>query len=39
MLKELFDPALELKNRTNAPHKLMELYNYLKEVGLIKKEV
>ncbi|MBO8180846.1 MAG: winged helix-turn-helix transcriptional regulator [Archaeoglobus sp.] len=39
MLKELFDPALELKNRMDAPRKLIKLYNYLVEKGLIKKEV
>ena len=38
MLKELFDPALELKNRMDAPRKLIELYDYLKKEGLIKKE-
>lgn len=39
MLKELTDPALELKNRMLAPQKLMQLYNYLVENGLIKKEI
>ncbi|MBO8180285.1 MAG: metallophosphoesterase [Archaeoglobus sp.] len=39
MLKELFDPTLELKNRMDAPRKLIELYNYLVKKGLVKKEV
>ena len=39
MLKELFDPTLELKNRMDAPRKLIELYDYLVEKGLVKKEV
>ena len=38
MLRELADPALEMKNRANAPHKLMELYNYLLNKGLIRRE-
>jgi len=39
MLHELLDPALELKNRMDAPKTLMQLYNKLVEMGLIKKEV